>query len=247
MIKEQNKLGKLIQKALTDPALKERLKADPKAVLAEAGIEVPERVTVKATASSEIGRSPEAYGLAVRERGGYGQAQFSSNHLEILDEAMSPSVRAEIVAAYREFAKRVNARRNGGLHSEPDASARLFAVARNDFDLAVYSEGGKLRNWRLGTSWDIPFGWTEVIERLEARGRFTREELAGILGDATKADRALEALARFGVIQAVAEDRRAWPKLYRTESGRSAYSVGEAPAISRPSRSGRSCLTSARR
>lgn len=163
----------------------------------------------EATVSSRIGRSPEAFGLIVRERGaGSGQAQFSANHLEIKDEAMNPEVRQEVIAAYREFAKRVNARPPANkLIEEPDCTARLYAIARNDFDLAMSSGCGKLRNWRLRASWDIPIAWARVIERLESTGRpFTREEFAEILGDVGKVDRALRALDQFGVVQPVNQD-----------------------------------------
>lgn len=47
MSQDQNKLGKLVKQAMTDPALKARLKANPKAVLAEVGIKVPDHATVK--------------------------------------------------------------------------------------------------------------------------------------------------------------------------------------------------------
>lgn len=44
---QQRNLGRMIAKAWADPAFKERLKADPKAVLAEMGVETPEGVVVE--------------------------------------------------------------------------------------------------------------------------------------------------------------------------------------------------------
>jgi hypothetical protein len=43
---QQKKLGQVIAKAWADPVFKERLKADPKPVLAELGVETPEGVAI---------------------------------------------------------------------------------------------------------------------------------------------------------------------------------------------------------
>jgi hypothetical protein len=64
----------------------------------------------EATMSSAIGRDPEAFRLTVVKQGeGVGQAQFSGNHLEIIDQAMSREELERVIVEYQGFASEVNA------------------------------------------------------------------------------------------------------------------------------------------
>jgi hypothetical protein len=56
MSADGNPLSRVVARALEDEAFKERLVADPAATLAEAGVEVPEGVTVRVVVESATER-----------------------------------------------------------------------------------------------------------------------------------------------------------------------------------------------
>lgn len=75
----------------------------------------------EATRSSDIGRNPEQFGLAVLDQttSASGQAQFCANHLTVKDPAMSEEDLNDVVDKYRKLAARVSQREleNGRLAS----------------------------------------------------------------------------------------------------------------------------------
>jgi DNA repair photolyase len=131
------------------------------------------------TRSSDVGRTPAAFGLQPSAAAGQtGIAEYALNHLQSDDPAMTPAERARVHGMYFDFADSVNGRvpasdalRNG---------ARL-RVAADDLDVVGFNDGylySSVRTWRaVRVSSDVhsclephlsgrPFALDELRERL---------------------------------------------------------------------------------
>ncbi|MEU4820358.1 radical SAM protein [Actinomadura sp. NPDC023710] len=104
------------------------------------------------TRSSNVGRTPEAFGLDINVPSTTtGQAQYALNHLVSTDPAMTPQQRAEVHARYRAFADHVHALNSRAL--TPD-TARVYApdealrVPVEDLDLFEAESGLVCTNMR---------------------------------------------------------------------------------------------------
>ena len=135
----------------------------------------------EATHSSQIGRSPQRFGLAVADAdGSSGQAAFADNHLQIVDSGMSGEQRSEVHRLYRAFADTINARSfrlDGSEIASRQAGERL-KVASADYDLVRAGDRIRVFNWKTRQLWDAPVGYERIIDRAAALGlSFSREEL----------------------------------------------------------------------
>ncbi|HZH16134.1 MAG TPA: radical SAM protein [Archangium sp.] len=139
----------------------------------------------EATASSQVGRSPEAFGLSVvgtgRDPGSHfpsGQAQFLSNRLVCSDPGMSEHELQEVFARYEAFARALKVKKEEtlappaqGLHLR---SSRV-ALVRDAAQAYAY-------DWDKDRVFRIPEATHEFLGWLKARqGRASRRDIANYL------------------------------------------------------------------
>ena len=160
------------------------------------------------TRSSDVGRDPGAFGLVVRSTTGEtGQAEFTSNHLNATDPAMTDAERQAAIAAFRDFAAEVNARLETGHLVAADfgpAPANIrFRLAEEDIDIVVADDRAQLFNWRQHRGWEGPRGVAALAARLGG-GPFGRDDFFGLTGDGDVGAVLWRDLTWMGVIQPVA-------------------------------------------
>lgn len=143
----------------------------------------------EATMSSAIGRDPEAFRLTVVKQGeGVGQAQFSGNHLEIIDQAMSREERDRVIVEYQRFASEVNAGSevyNGikfANNPHDDVEVR-FAEEYVDVMRAEYGTW-QCYNWATRERMLVNHGgWYPLILILRKMGWFRKQAFLDIFAD----------------------------------------------------------------
>jgi hypothetical protein len=131
------------------------------------------------TRSSNVGRTPEAFGLDVGAAATTtGQAQYALNHLGSTDPAMTPQQRAEVHARYRDFADRVHrrgARPAAGVPSHrPDRPVR---VAVEDLDLFETDAGLVCTNMRTRQRAVVPLRAARLLRPYLDGAEFTPRAL----------------------------------------------------------------------
>ncbi|HEX9334660.1 MAG TPA: radical SAM protein [Pseudonocardiaceae bacterium] len=139
------------------------------------------------TRSSNVGRTPERFGLDVRTPSvASGQAQYALNHLTSTDPAMTTEQRARVHARYRTFADEVNGRRCHDVvaASRPDDRMR---IAVEDIDLVTGADGLVCTNLRTRSRAVIPTRAAKLLEHYWAGASFTpaalRAELSPLVAD----------------------------------------------------------------
>jgi hypothetical protein len=160
----------------------------------------------EATRSSQVGRTPERYGLiGIAGTGTSGQAVFADNHLQIVDEGMTPDERLEVHRRFALFADRVNARGAKGtaLRGTASTPGSRFVFARDDVD--VVQSGGLIHffNWRTRQRWEASAGLSRVMEHAETLGpSFTRDEILAGAARPTELGYLVDAMIEAGVFVA---------------------------------------------
>jgi hypothetical protein len=139
----------------------------------------------EATRSSQVGRTPERYGIGVAAHTGLsGQAVFADNHLHIVDTAMTAEERADVHRRFAAFADRVNARKAAA--SAPrqavpragTANGGTLVVARDDIDIVEQGTMMQFFNWRTRERWEAPSALLTIVEHAEAMGgMFSRDDI----------------------------------------------------------------------
>jgi len=160
----------------------------------------------EATLSSQVGREPGRFRLRVAPHSAEsGQAQFRGNHLEIVDPAMTATEKAEVLAAYQDFAAWFNNRpmlteaenTNGGDVSLDEA---LFVLADESLDFIRTEQGIQCYNWATRTRFRIPEEWVTVIERMRGYRPFSRDDFSQWVPDYSSAEFYFEKLLEKGIL-----------------------------------------------
>ena len=139
------------------------------------------------TRSSNVGRSPEAFGLDVAvPSASSGQAQYALNHLVSSDPAMTPEQRAEVHARYRVFADRVQRHVRQLATDRPFAPDQPLRVAVEELDLFEAKNGLVCTNMRTRGRAVIPERAAQLLRPFLDGTPFTprtlREALSGDVG-----------------------------------------------------------------
>ncbi len=135
----------------------------------------------EATRSSRIGRQPGRFGLRSVDSGfTTGQAQFTLNHLEVFDPAMTVDEREQVYAEYRAFAAQVNTRRAIDppplvLREDTIENAR-FRLADELLDLTPVEGGVQCYNWLTRKRFQMPEEWPGLIEKIRSSQPFRRAD-----------------------------------------------------------------------
>ncbi len=135
----------------------------------------------EATRSSRIGHEPEHFGLSSADSGfTTGQAQFTLNHLEVFDPAMTADEREQVCAEYQAFAAQVNTQRT----MDPPPVVLLedtienvrFRLADEFLDLTPVEGGVQCYNWLTQKRFQMPEEWPGLIEKIRSRQPFRRAD-----------------------------------------------------------------------
>ncbi len=136
----------------------------------------------EATRSSRLGREPGRYGL-VPGGAAAGQSQFSLNHLDVTDPAMTPAARAEVLAAYRDFAREVNHRHDlDGVSRDVPAEAldgTRFRLAEEYLDLTPLAEGLQCVHALTQERFQMPPECGPLIEKMRLHKIFRHADFLG--------------------------------------------------------------------
>jgi DNA repair photolyase len=156
------------------------------------------------TRSSRVGREPERFGLQrLESKATSGQAQFSINHLEVADPAMSWDEKKKVLAAYQDFAASFNTTPGG---VEPDNGYSLtlesarFILADDSLDLIETDEGVQCYNWVTRTRFQMPAGWERMIETMRASQTFRWNDFCGWFPDDASAEFYFNKLLEKGIV-----------------------------------------------
>jgi hypothetical protein len=135
----------------------------------------------EATRSSRIGRQPERFGLRSADSDSTtGQAQFTLNHLEVSDPAMTADEREQVYAEYQAFAAQVNNRRDMDppptvLREDTIKNAR-FRLADEFLDLTPVEGGVQCYNWLTRKRFQMPEEWPGLIEKIRSKQPLRRDD-----------------------------------------------------------------------
>jgi hypothetical protein len=131
----------------------------------------------EATRSSAVGRNPGKYLLQAREPEAVsGQGEFATNHLPVIDQAMSPEERAEVHAAYSRFGQQFNEwwgqdtsafAMPNQLVDDPEVH-----LAHEYVDTLVVEDGVQCYHWGMRQLFKMPPGWDRIIELAREMGWF---------------------------------------------------------------------------
>ena len=130
------------------------------------------------TRSSRIGREPERFGLlSIDSESTTGQAQFTLNHLEVFDPAMTAGEGEQVYAEYRAFVAQVNNRRIMDTASRTTLDGVCRLRLADEFLEFTQVEGGvQCYNWLTGKRLQMPEEWSGVIEKIRSRQPFRRAD-----------------------------------------------------------------------
>ena len=132
----------------------------------------------EATRSSRIGCEPERFGLrSVESVFATGQAQFTLNHLEVSDPAMTADEREQVYAEYRAFAAQVNTQRTMDTPSRTTLDGVCRLRLADEFLEFMQVEGGvQCYNWLTRKRFQMPEEWSVLIEKIRSRQPFRRAD-----------------------------------------------------------------------
>lgn len=159
----------------------------------------------EATRSSRIGRKPEAFGLCrVGSDLASGQAQFTLNHLEVLDPAMNVKEREHVFAEYHTFAARVNNRgimdATSDVIEEDDLDNIYFRLADEFLDFVALDDGIQCYNWLNRKRFKMPIEWQEIIKKMRSKKKFKRTDFVNWLSTATSGKFYFNKLLEIGIL-----------------------------------------------
>jgi hypothetical protein len=131
----------------------------------------------EATRSSAVGRNPGKYQLQAREPEDFsGQGEYATNHLPVVDQAMSPAQRAEVHAAYSSFGQRFNEwwGQDTAPFAMPDQLADDFELhlAEEYVDTLEAEDGVQCYHWGMRQLFKMPPGWQRILELARDMGWF---------------------------------------------------------------------------
>jgi hypothetical protein len=138
----------------------------------------------EATRSSNVGQSPETFGLIPRESSGTGIAQYALNHLGSNDPAMTATQRAEIHRIYQAYEDEINRRKknSGGIaiRSTEPAETCVRLRVRGEF-LDIVRDGDRLicYDMRSIERLDLTAGCQDLLLAYSDGRAFDRPELSG--------------------------------------------------------------------
>ena len=133
------------------------------------------------TRSSRVGRQPERFGLRIVESEyTTGQSQFTLNHLEVSDLAMTADEREQVFTEHHAFAAQVN---NRGIMDTPSSVVQEDTIENARFQLAdefldiTQVEGGvQCYNWLTRKRFQMPEEWPALIRKIRSRQPFRRDD-----------------------------------------------------------------------
>ena len=133
------------------------------------------------TRSSRVGRQPERFGLRIVESEyTTGQSQFTLNHLEVSDLAMTADEREQVFTEHHAFAAQVN---NRGIMDTPSSVVQEDTIENARFQLAdefldiTQVEGGvQCYNWLTRKRFQMPEEWPALIGKIRSKQPFRRDD-----------------------------------------------------------------------
>jgi hypothetical protein len=159
------------------------------------------------TLSSNVGREPEKFGLhGVDSTAKTGQAQFSINHLEVVDAAMSEDEKKMVLAAYQDFAASFNTGAVAtGAETLGEREVSLendrFLLADENLDLIETNTGMQCYNWATRTRFHLPMGWEKLIDNMRSSQPFKWEVFSGWFADQASAQFFFDKLLEKGIVK----------------------------------------------
>ncbi len=169
----------------------------------------------EATRSSRVGREPESFGLRPEsDASSTGQSQFSLNHLEVKDPAMTDGEKRQVIDAYQAFAAWVN-NRAPETGAKPPAGSQekivtpdtQFRLADENLDLIETGNGIQCYNWLTRTRFQMPLEWSGIIENMRSRRSFSRQEFTGWFSSVAQGTFFFEKLLEKGILEACSTRR----------------------------------------
>lgn len=159
----------------------------------------------EATRSSLIGREPERFGLRrVDSEFTTGQAQFTLNHLEVFDPAMTADEREQVYAEYHAFAAQVNTK---CIVDTPAIVVREDTIENARFQLAdefldlIQVEGGiQCYNWLTRKRFQMPEEWPVLIEKIRSKQPFRRTDFIRLLSSVSLGEFYFDKLLEKGIL-----------------------------------------------
>ncbi len=167
-------------------------------------IELASVFPFEATRSSRVGREPERYGLVAGAAAPTGQAEFTANHLDADDPAMTPEARRRVHHAYLDFAGQIGGRTAlagyPAVVREPVPEVGVFVLA--DAFLVAFEDQGEPQVWhRLSRErLRLADGWADLLDYLRQVQPFTREQLVGLFPETETGEAVLARLVGFGML-----------------------------------------------
>jgi hypothetical protein len=157
------------------------------------------------TRSSRIGRKPEAFGLCgVDSDLASGQAQFTLNHLEVLDSTMNAKEREHVFAEYHAFAAQVNNRgimdATSDVIDEDDLDNIYFRSADEFLDFVELDDGIQCYNWLNRKRFKIPGEWQEIIKKIRSEKKFKRTDFVNWLSTVSSGKFYFNKLLEMGIL-----------------------------------------------
>jgi hypothetical protein len=159
----------------------------------------------EATRSSNIGRSPEAFGLRVIDSDSTsGQAQFTLNHLEVFDPAMNAQERENVFAEYHAFAARVNNRgvidASSDIVDQDDLDNIYFRLADEYLDFVKVGSEFQCYHWLNRKRYQMPEEWPEIISKMRLLKKFKKTDFVNWLPTITSGKFYFDKLLEMGIM-----------------------------------------------
>jgi hypothetical protein len=159
----------------------------------------------EATRSSRIGYKPEAFGLCgVDSELASGQAQFTLNHLEVLDQTMNAQEREHVFAEYHAFAAQVNNRgiidATSDVIDEDDLDNIVFRIADEFLDFVELEDGIQCYNWLNRKRFTMPREWQEIVKKMRSEKKFKRTDFVTWLSTVSSGKFYFRKLLEMGIL-----------------------------------------------
>ncbi len=153
------------------------------------------------TRSSQVGCSPELYGLSVLDSADSNAVSRSAdNTLTVMDAAMDDETRDKLLVGFEDFANDVERSKNDGYkpyfaQADVPPQEPLY-IADNCIELVKTEKGVLLYNWIMDERYFFPgAGWAVLIVRARSLQPFTREDLFQLFSSRNAGELAFRTLA----------------------------------------------------
>lgn len=159
----------------------------------------------EATRSSSVGRQPERFGLVrMDSEFATGQAQFTLNHLEVFDTAMTTDEREQVCTQCQVFTAQVNNRKVTDTPSvivaEDTVADVRWRLAEEFLDLTPVEGGIQCFNWLTQKRFQMPEEWPALIEKMRSKQSFRRADFIGWFSSVSLGEFYFNKLLEIGIL-----------------------------------------------